>query len=76
MGVWPIYTQEDLENEPLWTLDMIPGSVWFTFGGRDRLREELYGPPPWMHQPGVPDLEKVGAYAVMLEDVRRTGPDG
>jgi len=76
VGAWPIYTEEDAAAEPFWTLDVIEGSVWFTYGDRDRLREQLHGRPPWPHQPGVPDPEKVGTYTVMLEDVRRTGPDG
>jgi hypothetical protein len=70
-GYWPAYEPGDVDD--WWELFMIEGSVWYTYGSRDALRRQLFGEPPWIHQPGVPDPEKVGMYQVMLEDVRPTG---
>lgn len=59
-GHWPAYTHEDVDG--WWELDVVEGSVWFTFGSRDKLRERLFGPPPWPHSPGLPEP---GSYAAM-----------
>jgi hypothetical protein len=44
-GYWPVYTEQDLAKAPFWDLDQVPGTCWYTYGDRDKLRRQLFGPP-------------------------------
>jgi hypothetical protein len=60
-GVWPAYETEDVDS--WWELDVVEGSVWFTYGARDALRRQVFGEAPWPRSPGLPEP---GTYHAML----------